>query len=215
MLSFDNKTLRDFASAAPYDFLYILVNTDRYGGGGIFNLYATCFTGSPTKELAWQHDYVFVHEFGHSFAGLGDEYYSSNVAYTDFYPPGVEPWEPNITALVDPEHLKWKSLVEPGTPLPTPWDKAAYDSLEQLRARIPRDNPEEYRRRLERIQKEEVALLHRQKYWGKVGAFEGAGYSSTGLYRPFLDCRMFSLRLVDFDPVCQAAIRRIIDFYTH
>ena len=215
VLSFENRTLRDAAGAAPYDFLYILVNSNRYGGGGIFNLYATCFTGSPSKELAWQHDYVFVHEFGHSFAGLGDEYYSSNVAYTDFYPPGVEPWEPNITALADPEQLKWKALVEPDTPIPTPWDKAAYDSLEQLRTKIPRDNPEEYRRRLDEIQKQQVVLLHRQKYWGKVGAFEGAGYSSTGLYRPFLDCRMFSLRLVDFDPVCRAAIRRMIDFYAH
>jgi hypothetical protein len=57
--------------------------------------------------------------------------------------------------------------------------------------------------------------LTNAEYKNKVGAFEGAGYVAEGLYRPSIDCRMFTLSLVDFDPVCSAAIERMIDFYTH
>jgi len=213
ILTLDNRTLRDIASAAPYDFLYILINTRRYGGGGIFQLYSTSMTGAPKPELEWQVEYVLVHEFGHSFAGLADEYYTSAVAYSEFYPLGVEPWEPNITALLNPETLKWKEFIEAGTPLPTPWDKATYDSLETARRKLDRNAPDYYEKR-NAIFAQEKELLKKQKYWGKVGAFEGAGYSSKGLYRPFLDCRMFSLSLVGFDPVCRAAIERMIDFYS-
>jgi len=213
ILTLDNRTLRDIASGAPYDFLYILINSNQYGGGGIFNLYSTCFTGTDKPGMEWQADYVFVHEFGHSFGGLADEYYTSAVAYTEFYPRGVEPWEPNITALLDKENLKWKDFLEPGTPLPTPWDKAIFDSLEAVRAKLDRNAPDYYEKR-QAIFNQQKELLHKQKYWGKVGAFEGAGYCSEGLYRPYLDCRMFSLSLVGFDPVCRAAIERMIDFYT-
>jgi len=123
----------------------------------------------------WQMDYVYVHEFGHCFGGLGDEYYSSQVAYNDLYPKGMEPWEPNITALLDTAKVKWGDLVRPGTPLPTPDDSA---------------------------------------HAGVVGAFEGAGYSAKGLYRPCRDCIMFSKKVGPFCPVCARAIDRIIDYYT-
>lgn len=110
----DNKALRNLAGHAPYDTLAVLVNTSRYGGAGIFNFY-TVFPSDNKFDR-----YVFLHEFGHSFGGLGDEYYSSKVTYSDFYPRGVEPWEPNITALLNPAKVKWGKLVRKGTPCPTP-----------------------------------------------------------------------------------------------
>ncbi len=213
VLCFDNKTLRNVAAVAPYDALILLVNSGRYGGGGIFNLYAVCYSGPETQGDPWWPDYVFVHEFGHSFAGLADEYYSSNVSYVDFYPKGVEPWEPNITALLQPGHVKWQDLVEPGTPLPTPWNKARYDSLAAAKRRLNRQDPD-YKEKALALEQEMQQLLRSEPYWGKVGAFEGAGYVSTGLYRPFLDCRMFSKSLTGFCPVCIQAIERVIDFLT-
>jgi hypothetical protein len=213
VLTEENRRLRDIAAAAPYDFITILFNDNRYGGGGIFNLYATCYTQTDKPGMEWQMDYVYVHEFGHSFGGLGDEYYSSQVSYTDFYQKGVEPWEPNLTVLLDKENLKWKSFVEAGTPIPTPWEKAKYDSLEKVRGKLDRLAPDYYEKREPIIQRESQ-ILKTTKYAGKVGAFEGAGYISQGLYRPSVDCRMFSLSLIGFDPVCSAAIQRMIDFYT-
>jgi hypothetical protein len=212
VLTTENRAMRDIAGAAPYDFLIVLVNDNRYGGGGIYNLYTTCYTISDTPGKEWQMDYVYVHEFGHSFGGLGDEYYSSQVSYNDFYQKGVEPWEPNLTALVDKDHLKWKSFVAEGTPLPTPWEKTAYDSLGRERAKLDRLAPDYYAKR-EPLYQAEMNILKTTAYAGKVGAFEGAGYVSKGIFRPASDCRMFSLSLGDFDPVCNAAIRRVIDFY--
>ncbi len=212
-LTTDNRVLRDIASAAPYDYMCILVNDSRYGGGGIFNLYATCYTDEKTVSQQWQMDYVFVHEFGHSFGGLGDEYYNSSVAYNEFYPAGVEPWEPNVTALRDPANIKWKAYLTPGIAVPTRWEKAAFDSIETLRARLDRLAPDYYEKR-EPLYRASTEILRTSKYAGTVGAFEGAGYASTGLYRPAIDCRMFSLKVIDFDPVCSAAIERMIDLYT-
>lgn len=213
VLTEENRALRDIASAAPYDFLLILINDNRYGGGGVYNLYTTCFATTDAKGKEWQMDYVYVHEFGHSFGGLGDEYYSSQVSYNDFYQKGVEPWEPNLTALADKAHLKWMNFLAPGTPVPTPWEKHAYDSLGRERGKLDRLAPDYYAKR-EPLYQEEQKLLKSAAYAGKVGAFEGAGYVSEGIYRPSVDCRMFSLSLVDFDPVCSAAIRRVIDFYS-
>ncbi|MBI4534887.1 MAG: peptidase M64, partial [Ignavibacteriae bacterium] len=212
VLTMDNKAVRDIAAAAPYDFICILVNDSRYGGGGIYNLYATTYTKETVKGQEWQIDYVYVHEFGHSFGGLGDEYYSSSTAYNEFYPPGVEPWEPNVTALGNKKDMKWKSFMTYGIEIPTPWEKAAYDSIEALRAKLDRLAPDYYEKR-EPLYRAAMNVLKTSRFVGQVGAFEGAGYSSKGLYRPAVDCRMFSLSLVDFDPVCSAAIGRVIDFY--
>src|SRR4051794_220497 len=121
VLTLDNRALRDAASAAPYEFIEILVNDKTYGGGGIFNDQATASVDSAFSP------YVFVHEFGHHFAALADEYYTSDVAYESGAAVKPEPWEPNITALHDAEQLKWKDLVTPGTPLPTPWNKDDYE----------------------------------------------------------------------------------------
>jgi len=116
MLTFSNKVMREIAAAAPYDIVVIIANTKRYGGGGIFNQYSV---GCSDNEFS---RYVFTHEFAHAFAGLGDEYFSSEVAYNDLYPKGMEPWEPNITALLDTARVKWGDLIPKGTPIPTPAD---------------------------------------------------------------------------------------------
>lgn len=157
-------------------------------------------------------DYVFVHELGHSFGGLGDEYYSSSVAYNDFYQPGVEPWEPNLTTVTDTAVLKWKSFINPATPIPTPWRKNEYDSLETLRGKLDRLAPDYYEKR-EPLYKAEEEIIKNAQYKNTVGLFEGAGYVSKGVYRPAVNCRMFSLSLIGFDPVCADAINRVIDSY--
>jgi len=212
VLTEENKTLRTIAAAAPYDFICILVNDSRYGGGGIYNLFATTYTNEVVAGQEWQMEYVYVHEFGHSFAGLADEYYTSSTAYNDFYSPGVEPWEPNVTALTEKDNLKWKSFLTAGIEVPTPWEKVVYDSVEAIRQKLDRLAPDYYRKR-EPLQKAGMNILKTSKYAGDVGVFEGAGYATKGLYRPSIDCRMFSLSLTDFDPVCSAAIGRMIDFY--
>lgn len=113
----DLRTVYDYAGVAPYDNIIVLINSNRYGGGGMYNYYsATTADHALTPK-------VFVHELGHGFAGLGDEYYSSEVAYEEFYPLNVEPWEPNITTLVNFD-IKWKDLIAEGTQVPTPNDKS-------------------------------------------------------------------------------------------
>lgn len=113
LMTSDIKSVRDVAANVPYDQIIILANTDVYGGGGIYNFYA--FTSVDNKFT----DYVACHEFGHCLAGLADEYYTSEVGVQDYYDLNIEPYEPNITTLVNFEK-KWKSMVTPGTPIPTP-----------------------------------------------------------------------------------------------
>ena len=105
--------MNEIADDAPYDALLIVANSKKYGGGGIYNFYAV--VNSDGKYS----DYVTVHELGHSIAGLGDEYFDSEVSVRDFYPEGVEPVEPNLTTLVDFDK-KWKHLLAQDTPVPTP-----------------------------------------------------------------------------------------------
>lgn len=214
VLTLDNRALRDAASAAPYEFIEILVNERTYGGGGIFNDQATAAVDSAFSE------YVFVHEFGHHFAALADEYYTSDVVYETGAAVKREPWEPNVTALHDPATLKWKDLVTPGTPLPTPWDKDAFEkhsaAIQERRRDIRKRNaPEEEMDALFREQmKWDQAFLAAMKYSGAVGAFEGASYEPRGLYRPEADCIMFTRDPVGFCKVCRRAIARIIDLYS-
>jgi hypothetical protein len=213
VLTYDNRTLRDVLSAAPYDFVAILVNEAQYGGGGIYNFQAT---SAVDTEFA---DYIFVHEFGHHFASLADEYYTSPVAYETGAVEMKEPYEPNVTALLDPSHLKWGDLVEANTPLPTPWDKAEYEShareiLERRVALIESQAPEaEFDALFHQQREAETEMLHSMDYYGKVGAFEGAAYEPRGLYRSEIDCIMFTRNEVGFCRVCRRAIERIIDLY--
>lgn len=227
LLTDDNRAVRDLAAHVPYDALYVMVNQARYGGGGIYNLYCTF-----SSDNQWG-PYIFLHEFGHSFAGLADEYYTSSVAYGEFYPKGVEPAEANVTALLDPSKLKWADLASPGTPVPTPWEKAGYDQndtayqkvREALNARIaqamrggaPRAEVDALKKEsddLSRKHAREIAdYLSRSAFKDRVGAFEGAGYSARGLYRPALDCIMFSMGAKPYCPVCARALRRAIEQY--
>ena len=211
VLTFDNHSLRRVAQFAPYEFIEVLVNNRTYGGGGIFNLYSTVAADNAFGN------YVFVHEFGHHFAALADEYYTSPVAYAPST-TRVEPWEPNATALLDPANLKWKDLVEPGTPIPTPWRKEEYESAsreyQKRRTQIRKDNrPESVMEALFRENlKTEQAMFRSEPYWGKVGAFEGANYEAKGFYRPQIDCIMFS-RIDYFCKVCKRGIENVISLY--
>ncbi len=212
VLSFDNRAWRDVAAWAPYEFVEILANGATYGGGGIYNLFATVAVGSD-----WA-DYIFIHEFAHHFAGLADEYYTSPVAYQ---PPAkiVEPWEPNVTALLDPAHLKWGDLVKAGTPVPTPWPKEAYERAEkdfQARRKEIRaaERPEFVMSALFREERAfATKLLGGAEHAGEVGAFQGANYDARVFYRPQDDCIMFSRDEVPFCAVCQRALERVIDLY--
>lgn len=212
ILTFDNKSMRRIASSAPYDFIEILTNTEVYGGGGIYGLFSTAAANSEWAA------YLFVHEFGHHFAGLADEYYTSSVAYEA---PGeiTEPYEPNVTALLDPDNLKWRHLVTPGTPLPTSWPKAEYEehsiAVQKRRAEMRAANVSEAEMNtLFRYTKEYVDTLFEQSgKKGIVGAFEGGNYQAEGYYRSEQNCLMFT-RYEAFCAVCSEAIGKVIDEYT-
>ncbi len=163
----DIKSVRDLAGLVPYDQIFIMVNSVKYGGGGVYNAFSMCSSDNEHAEV------VFIHEFGHAFGGLGDEYYDSDVAVQDYYKKEVEPWEPNLTTLVNFDK-KWKNMLDKDTPVPTP---------------------------------------DTEKYKNKVGAFEGGGYMPKGMYRPYINCEMKSL-YSGFCPVCQKALKDMIDFYT-
>ncbi len=228
LLTEDNKAVRDLAAHAPYDAIYIMVNTDKYGGGGIYNLYATF-----AADNVW-NEYIFLHEFGHCFAGLADEYYTSDVSYNDFYSKGIEPTEPNITALLDKNSIKWKEYLTPGIELPTPWKKNEYEIIDndwmkeraplikKISSLIATNAPKESVKAAENEyyvkEQKHVDILDnffkKNPSWGKVGAYEGAGYSSQGLYRPMIDCIMFSKGKKPYCKVCEEAIIRMIKFYT-
>ncbi len=228
LMTEDNKSLRDIAAHVPYDTLFIMVNHKRYGGGGIYNLYCTF-----TVDNQW-FEYLFLHEFGHSFAGLADEYYTSSVAYNEFYPRGVEPLEANITALLDPKNLKWKNWVTPGIEIPTPWEKEEFDRMDEAYQKVRREindriakmkregaPPAEVQKveeESERRSREHAGkvddYLAKSRFKGQVGAFEGAGYSAEGLYRPMLDCLMFTKGKKPFCKVCAEAVLRVIKHYS-
>jgi len=227
VLTEDNLSVRDIAGHVPYDALYIMVNSSRYGGGGIYNFYCV-FTADNIDS-----EYLMVHEFGHSFFGLADEYYTSSTAYNDFYSPEYEPAEQNITALKDPENIKWKHLFSEGIEVPTPWEKRQYDSLD-LQWMAQREEMNDHIANLQKEGAAETEVLEAKKLYdersaqrnremqkyleesvfaGKVGAFEGAGYASTGLYRSSINCIMFT-RTNYFCPVCQEAMVKVIDTYS-
>ncbi|MBK7047652.1 MAG: peptidase M64 [bacterium] len=227
LLTEDNRAIREVARAVPYDVLSIMVNHTRYGGGGIYNLFNTF-----TSDNQWS-GYVFVHEFGHGFAGLADEYYSSSTAYTDFYPAGFEPVERNITRLLDGKP-KWAGLVGAGVPVPTPWAKAEHDAmdadyqkqrgeLDALIAKLMTSGAPQAESDAAILESEDLSREHQQRLdaWfakqpqaGQVGAFEGAGYCTSGVFRSQLDCIMFSKGLKDFCAACGAGIREVIEAST-
>ena len=213
ILTFENRAWRDIASWAPYEYVTILTNGDTYGGGGLYNVFSTAAAGNAFA------DYLFVHEFAHHFAGLADEYYTSPVAYE---PPQriTEPWPANVTASTDPDRVKWRDLLTPGAPVPTPWPKAQFEAMSKdfqaRRAAIRAEKrPESEMTRLFREEQEaEMKLLASAEHAGKVGVFQGANYDAEAFYRPEIDCIMFTRNTVPFCRVCQRALSGVIDRHT-
>jgi hypothetical protein len=213
VLTFENRTFRDVAALAPYDVVEILVNSETYGGGGIFGLYSTVAAASDWAE------YLFIHEFGHHFAALADEYYTSSIAY-EIPQEQVEPWEVNATLLSDPQQVKWGELVVEGTPLPTPWPKATYEEhsegIQERRRQIRAEGRQEsvMTELFREQQAYEQELFGGAEHFAAVGAFEGSNYVPKGMYRPQMDCIMFSRNPVPFCAVCQRGIESVIDLYS-
>lgn len=109
------KDLHDWLAGTPYEHIIVLVNTSKYGGGGILNSYNLAMTHHKNFKP------VVVHEFGHSFAGLADEY-AYEQEQIPMYPHDIEPWEANITTLTN-FNGKWENLIKKGTKIPTPPSK--------------------------------------------------------------------------------------------
>ncbi len=172
--------LHDALAGIPYEHIIILANTENYGGGGIFNSYVL-----SAAHNKWASP-VVVHEFGHSFGGLADEYFYDDM-YSPYYLPDVEPWEQNITTLADFSR-KWADMLD-----------GARGSEVVAKAE-------------QKSEKWKTDFNDRKTY--KVGIYEGGGYQSEGVYRPYPTCRMRDNSYPDFCPVCRRAIERIIDFYT-
>ena len=158
--------MKDVAANAPYDQIYILVNSSVYGGGGFYNFYSMSTADNMSASS------VIVHEFGHAFAGLGDEYEEPDNSMGLLYNLSVEPWEPNLTTLVDFDS-KWADLVAPNTPIPTP---------------------------------------NNSQYSNTVGAFDGGGYLTHGIYRPQRDCMMRNY--APFCAVCSRTIEAVIEAHS-
>ena len=133
---------------------------------------------------------MLVHEFGHAYGGLGDEYFYDD-GYETMYPADTEPWEPNLTTLKD-FGSKWADMLPNETPIPTP------------PAKIP-----DYRNVETEVERQQLNDATQ-----RVGVFEGGGYQSKGVYRPAQECRMKINEVEDFCPVCSRALVRITDFYT-
>ena len=178
----------DAIGNVPFEHVIVLVNTPVYGGGGIYN--NVTIMGSDHASFKP----VLVHEFGHAFAGLADEYAYDSEGNDCIYPADTEPWEPNITTLHD-FAAKWADLLPEGTPLPTPVDAI--------------ETQQDVRRIWQTLSPEVKASLN-----GKVGVYEGAGYQMKGVYRPVQECRMRMNECEEFCPVCLRAINAMIDYYT-
>ena len=177
--------MADALSCVPYEHPFVIVNTNTYGGGGVFNQIMLAAIDHPLiAEL-------IVHEFGHSYAGLGDEYDYAGEDDDPMYDVAVEPFEANLTTLVDFDS-KWADMMPEGTPIPTP------------KAVIP-----DFRKATTEQEFAEIDAATQ-----RVGVFEGGGYMTKGVYRPAQECMMKILQTKYFCPVCNRAIRRITDFYT-
>lgn len=178
--------------------LVLLANSSVYGGSGIFNSNATLGAHMDEADFA----YVLLHELGHSLGGLGDEYFGKEITYaTDLESAGL-PWEPNVSVLDAQGRPKWAAQLDPGLALPTPWQHEAFLALMAAGAA-----PAEQREQV-------AALLASEPLRGRVGAFEGARYLARGLYRPEVDCRMFSKTAPRFCAVCQQAMVDVLDEVT-
>ena len=213
MLTFDNKAFRRVASFAPYDVVEIVVNGRTYGGGGIYNLYSTVAADNAFAP------YVFVHEFGHHFAALADEYYTSPVAYLPASDArGAVGAERHGAARSD-RRSKWKDLVTPGTPLPTPWEKDAYEKRlardQARRAELREDRPARGRDggAVARKRRTRRARCSPRSPRTRSARSRAPTTKRAGYYRPEVNCIMFT-RTDAFCAVCRRALERVIDTYS-
>ena len=181
------RTVYDLLGNVPFEHVIVLANTPVYGGGGVYNNVTIMASDTPPFEP------VLVHEFGHAFGGLADEYAYDDM-YDTLYPEGVEPWEPNITTLAD-FGSKWADMLPSGTTIPSPLDAVEHEG--------------DVRRMWSGLSPETRLSLNQ-----KIGVYEGAGYVSKGVFRPVQECRMRINECEDFCPVCMRALRRLIAFYT-
>ena len=206
-LTSENKRVRHVASAVPYEFTAILMNDSIYGGGGIYNLYITAAASNDYKE------YLFVHEFGHHFADLADEYYTSATSY-EMGSTLQEPWELNVTIQTDRDQIKWRELIDSATCLPTPWDKERFDNhsiaIQKTRGEMRKRKAPEYQmtQLFRRQQHFEDSLFRTMENYGKVGLYEGAQYHALGVYRSSHNCTMFT-RTLEFCPACVRAFNLV------
>jgi hypothetical protein len=184
------EALRDAAATVPYDYIIVIANTRRYGGAAEFRQYSI-----GAINGAWAK-YLIVHEFGHNFAGLADEYFI--LAECKKSKKAAEPWKPNITASIDRASLKWGDLIASDTPIPTTWSKDKYVEFDNafinhyFRLRNKKASEDDVDKLIGEAVPHETAMLEREKYSGKVGAFEGASNEACGLYRPEVNCTMFT-----------------------
>ncbi len=191
--------LHDALASVPYEDIIILANTEHYGGGGVYGQYML----SSTRHAASKP--VIVHEFGHSFAGLADEYFYDD-QYEQFYFTDIEPWEPNITTLVDFDS-KWKDMLQTDKIV----TKAEQDTA---KAKERKAMEKELKAAKAEGRKPEFTRPDYSTAKYKVGLYEGGGYLSEGVYRPEPECRMKINEFPEFCPVCQRAITRLINYRT-
>lgn len=198
VLPFDDRGMRRALDGVPCDALLVVCNSEKYGGGGLFNRFTVVAGHNP--ELR----YLVVHELGHSFGGLADEYYAATVPYAT---PAVviEPWEPNVTPMLEGSP-KWRALVSPDMPLPSPWVKDEYEVATRAKA----ETPAERKRRATR----EAQILAADPLLGRVGAFEGAMYRDHGMYRPEVRCLMFNQLAEGFCHVCRKSIEERVALFS-
>ena len=160
--------IHDVVTGIPNDHIIVVVNNDKYGGGGVYNHFSIVTADNRHSGT------VLIHELGHGLAGLGDEYFEVDAPFSDYINVEIEPWQPNLTTLVD-FGRKWKNMLLQDTPIPTPI-RPAYEKV--------------------------------------TGVFEGGGYTSKGVYRPAIHCRMRTNEAGRFCEVCRQTINKIVDFYT-
>ena len=182
----DYQRVLDIASNVPYEIIYVLTNSQKYGGGGIFNFYgisAANIPGASTRK-------TYSHEFGHLFAGLADEYVGGT-EMSDLYFQGVEPWEANITTLANLDAKAWGRMI-PADQRAKATDNSGW-ALNPQNPESPDYNP--------------------KRPWA-LGIYEGGGYLQQGVYRPWPNCMMNWFHRIDlYCPVCVEAIRETIDLY--
>ena len=211
LASTDLRLISEAASTAPSDFVLVLANTRRFGG-------SACFGGPAVVAIdSAIAPYLILHELGHAFAGLAEEYYRpmpDGAKYTG----NIEPWYPNVTT--SDEYPKWAHLAaDPNVPAGK-WNKAEYDAYFAVYLRryvalrdsaASEDAMEKFMLEASRRQ---ASLLAKNQPLRRVAAFEGANAYAQGMYRAEVDCIMFSLQSSYFCGACSAAIERMINYHT-